>query len=518
MATIVFEALSEPTSNPRIDDAASFMFATRFQSASDLEGATDVRLRMTMTAADVSREYDALLVDVMPHVQFGDVITIGDGYSFAYEEQLPVPDVSILVGYARHSLLLTEFYSTYDDLSFSTGNTARFTEGDEIRASAEIAAVVREPTVIDNYFSAFMSPGYLFAWGSLEIASLADTVRVADSTSASLITVIADILALHGSVAVSLSASGRMADTIAFTDALKNVFGAVLSDGYQLSEVISGSRYSIVEAVDALVLSGVVTGYAQAIAVTAEVFALSDALNNVQIAATSDGMSLNETLAASIMAYASIVDEIMLSDDASMNGVFACAVHDTMVLDDSVTVSGLLAAVMRDELSLIGRLRIAGEPYSAYVINTATLGYSTYTGFNFGSMAVVQGKLYATADDGLYLLEGDDDDGSAIKTKVRTGLSSMGVSRMKRVPSAYIGIDTRGVVVIKAIVTSPNGQKESHWYTATPTDTGSLRERRTKIGRGLRSVYWAFELATYDGEDFMLDGIELHVMALERKI
>ena len=518
MATIVFEALSEPASNPRIDDAASFTFATRFQSAGDLAGGFDVRLRMTMIAADASREYDALLVDAMPRMQFGDAITIGAAHTFASEEQLPVPDISVLVGFDRYSLLLYGFSSTYDDLSFSLANTARLAEGDEIRAYPAIAAVIREPTTIDNYFSALMSPGYMFAWGSLEIASLADTVRVADSASASLITVIADILALHGSVAVSLSASGRMMDAVAFTDTLKNVFGAVLSDGYQLSEVISGSRYSVVEAVDALVLSGVVTGYAQAIAVTAEVFALSDALNNAQIATASDGVALGETLAASIMAYASIVDEIMLSDDTSMYGVFACAVHDTAVLDDSVTASGLLAAVLRDELSLVGRLHIAGESYSAYVVNTATLGYSTYTGFNFGSMAVVQGKLYATADDGLYLLEGDDDDGSAIKTKVRTGLSSMGVSRMKRVPSAYIGIDARGVIVVKAIVTSPNGQKESHWYTATPTDTGSLRERRTKIGRGLRSVYWAFELATYDGEDFMLDGIELHVMALERKI
>jgi hypothetical protein len=39
-----------------------------------------------------------------------------------------------------------------------------------------------------------------------------------------------------------------------------------------------------------------------------------------------------------------------------------------------------------------------------------------------------------------------------------------------------------------------------------------------KIGKGLRSRYWQFELVNIDGADFDLDTIEFHPVLLTRRV
>lgn len=63
---------------------------------------------------------------------------------------------------------------------------------------------------------------------------------------------------------------------------------------------------------------------------------------------------------------------------------------------------------------------------------------SLYTGFNFNSYAVHQGEGYAAAEDGIYLLKGEDDAGRPIRPGIRIGKTNFGLNGPKRLRSIYL--------------------------------------------------------------------------------
>ena len=92
-----------------------------------------------------------------------------------------------------------------------------------------------------------------------------------------------------------------------------------------------------------------------------------------------------------------------------------------------------------------GFLAIGGEPdlpadevYDTYVLNGNAYEPSIFSGWNFNSYAMYRGKAYGAGKDGLYLLEGSDDDGVEIHTGVRVGPINFGTGRQKRLRTIRI--------------------------------------------------------------------------------
>jgi hypothetical protein len=50
------------------------------------------------------------------------------------------------------------------------------------------------------------------------------------------------------------------------------------------------------------------------------------------------------------------------------------------------------------------------------------------------------------------------------------------------------------------------------------TRDGELALRRTKLDRGVKATYWAFELENVDGADFEIESIEFMPVVMTRKI
>lgn len=520
MATIVFDALAAPT---EITTAEYDTLLGRFNVRVDaVEGDTiNERVTVSLTASDIDHSFDNATLRFLVATTFveGDTLWIPLSVEGGFVEGILITEVSLLPVWVRVALLADESSATYDTLLATPAMAAALREGDSFSAAIRFTADVADGEWLSNHMGVYMTAGYAYGYSPEHLAAASDDLQLSSELNATLVSVIADTLIASGYCSTQLDGAMSVADTLSLRDTLVNVFSAVLSDSVTVNDALTSNRLSTLEALDALMLSGAFTSFRSVIG------AMTDALTYVESVRVGDVVSINDTLGMSgsvearRAAIASLLDSLVLDDAVALQTLAAFAVSDTMRLDDGVSVTAMLRAVIEDEVSFVARLTLAGEPYTAYSFNTQSLGYSTYDGFNFSSFAVVQGQLYATAEDGLYIVgEDDTDNGEAIKTRIRTGLINFGTRAMKRVPSAYLGIDARGVVVLKAIVTSASGVKESHWYTVTPTDTGALRERRAKIGRGLRSVYWAFELATYDGEDFMLDGIELHSINLERRV
>ena len=134
----------------------------------------------------------------------------------------------------------------------------------------------------------------------------------------------------------------------------------------------------------------------------------------------------------------------------------------------------------------------------------------------FAGHGAPETDMSGAADDGIYELVGDDDDGTSIDTLIRTGLSRFGSAQKKGFTEAYVGCTSTGNLVLKAICGDGETRTEA-WYELTPV-TYQDGYVRTKIGRGLRGVYWQFELINRSGSDFDLDTLTLRPLDLSRRL
>jgi hypothetical protein len=176
-----------------------------------------------------------------------------------------------------------------------------------------------------------------------------------------------------------------------------------------------------------------------------------------------------------------------------------------------------LRILLEESVGFAATLSIDNGEYIAWVLNTESKGLSRYTNYPFNSFARIGGRYFGVASDGVHRLEGDDDNGEDIAAFIRTGLEAFGTRRLKRIPEAFIGYTSDGTLVLKAIIVDEEGNKSAAIYRLPTRGAANKRANRFKLGRGLESVDWAFELHNADGSDFELGNIEFRPANMTRR-
>jgi hypothetical protein len=112
-----------------------------------------------------------------------------------------------------------------------------------------------------------------------------------------------------------------------------------------------------------------------------------------------------------------------------------------------------------------------------------------------------------------------DDDGEPIAAYIRTGDLMLGGTARCNVPRAYLYVRQEGDLFLKTL-TVDRGHRAEFWYRLTPhaSDGSDAATRRVRLGRGVRAVSWAFEIANVDGADFDLRGCEVLPVVLSRRV
>ena len=106
----------------------------------------------------------------------------------------------------------------------------------------------------------------------------------------------------------------------------------------------------------------------------------------------------------------------------------------------------------------------------------------------------------------------------SITARLRSGLTDLGTRVAKRAPEMYLGYRADGDVLLKVITTSETGAKVEDWYRLEARPAQDIRESRFKIGRGIKSVYYGWELCNVDGADFEVDSLEWRPLKLDRRL
>jgi hypothetical protein len=200
---------------------------------------------------------------------------------------------------------------------------------------------------------------------------------------------------------------------------------------------------------------------------------------------------------SSAMTVSALMDEKLLAAAAGGATYAVNAIHQAIML--SLSHSGDV-------------LTVPDSDSETWVVNLDEGGSTTYTNYGFNSFATIGGRHYGAGPGGVFLLEGDTDDGAPIRASVGLGKLSFGSAMKKTVSECYMGLSSEGNLFVKVIA-----EGQSYLYKTT-SSSSELRQQRVKLGKGLKTNYVELEIYNEGGADFELDSVEFRVADLSRRI
>lgn len=172
---------------------------------------------------------------------------------------------------------------------------------------------------------------------------------------------------------------------------------------------------------------------------------------------------------------------------------------------------GSLAAM--PELAGSTRQAMLDETARVWVVNLDGAASTQYEGYGFNSYFVRDGISYGVGDDGIYRLNGSDDQGDMIEAFIELGKTRYLDGHEKSVPYVYAHAASGGKLLLKVV--SDDG---SPYYYEARSSSAALGQHRFDIGKGLKGVAWSFTLMNQDGGDFELASLEFKPIASRRRV
>lgn len=154
------------------------------------------------------------------------------------------------------------------------------------------------------------------------------------------------------------------------------------------------------------------------------------------------------------------------------------------------------------------------QTYRGWPINLKNMGLTEYQNFAFNSMTRFNGEYLAAGAGGLFSLDGDDDNGTPIDSRVRFALTDFGIEALKRLEEAFVSYRSAGDLRFRVIIDGG----ETYEYTLAATGNTGIATNRAKVGKAIKSNYFCLEVESVAGIPFELDAIKLHPVVLDRKI
>jgi hypothetical protein len=192
-----------------------------------------------------------------------------------------------------------------------------------------------------------------------------------------------------------------------------------------------------------------------------------------------------DTVAVITSFFNSIAESLVGVDAASMTSRFWASLNESLVLTDTVASKGTLYNVVYDTLGFLATVEFAGETWETYVLNTPKFYPSQYSGFNFNSYTVFEGRAFGANDVGIYELTGTTDAGSIIRTGVVLNDTDFGSPNQKRFRRAYLGISGAAP---KMVFETEDGKREVY-----DIDT----QGKTVISSELKSKSWKLSISDF---------------------
>jgi len=343
---------------------------------------------------------------------------------------------------------------------------------------------------------------------------------VASSPLAALVTaMLTEIIAVPTLLQSQWASHNALSDSAHATTALTVAFSVTITDAVTGNATLNLTYGHIAAMIDGVLASPNCQSSLQAKNAVIETLFVADRLTRDFPTSVTEAAALHDALQSTLATLVLVTEDATAISLVEASANLTILVSETAeVTDDVATMLAMNEHVTEGVIAVLS-FALNGDVFTGVVLNTETAAVSEYTNFPFNSFAEnFGGHDFGIADDGIYILEGPDDAGTPTDSFIRTGLMRIANGHKARIPTAYFGYSATGALVLKVITTQPDGNKTENWYQLEQRNANAPRSNRVKIGRGLASVYWGFELHSVNGSSFDLDTIQLFPMALDRRI
>ena len=184
----------------------------------------------------------------------------------------------------------------------------------------------------------------------------------------------------------------------------------------------------------------------------------------------------------------------VLEDSLAVEATPQDALSLALVAQDGLTLAGVgnpgcvYGLALEAPLELFGRVLLNGEEWDCWMLSTSQFFPSVYSNFDFNSFAHHSENDYAANDNGVYVIDGDTDDGQPFNTGIMFHPSSFGNTMRKKFRKLFVSAIGDNLVLQGV------------------TDNGSrlfkIVRNEASVTRDLRGRRWQFIVAGFDVFDY----------------
>lgn len=378
--------------------------------------------------------------------------------------------------------------------------------------------VANEGAPVQQYGFVVEESPEVVAYSDFEFEYGYDALAINDAAESSLTLVLRSLLAVAEAPASRLDALTAAADQLALDDALYAVLFELLNEGFTLDDTVTLEFAQVARVVSTLLLSGQVNTVSDAVTVLASALAVGEALLDLAMTQEGDTLVIGDVESLTATYMEALSDALAVADGLVVTSTGMALVSDAVVFDDAAATEAEFIAALHDALALSVHLTLDNGQYVAWTINAGSGGVSTFDNYRFNSYAQVGGVYYGASPDGLFRLDGDTDDGDIIAARLRLGMDQMGSRLEKSFSEVYVGYTGTGEMLLRVIITDDgSGQKIAGEYLMRPRPAAGRRESRFEPGKGLKAVYFDFEIENLRGADFDLSAVDFQPMFSNRR-
>lgn len=229
--------------------------------------------------------------------------------------------------------------------------------------------------------------------------------------------------------------------------------------------------------------------------------------------ALTDDLGIDDPLADNVWFAIFETEAHTINDDPTVIKFVDIVLEDGTSLADEALGNAVFNLLMTEGIAFRVILNVAGHEFVCWVANADTFAHSQYDQFDFDSMCRIGTRYYGAKRDGIYQLDGETDEGAEIPWFLSLPQTDSGTALFKRVPRVYMGIKNAGAFYIRTI--TDGGKEHVYLFNRQSPSTAGVGE---KLGRGVKSRYWGYDLVGIDGADFELDQIEFFPVVLGRRV
>jgi len=385
-------------------------------------------------------------------------------------------------------------------LPYSETATDTITSGESFAFTFNRAGVATDTIRMPDYVQVLRS----------KLATAADTVTIQD-TVAFFYYAIANALErvrLSDTPAPNFTYNLTLTEIQRLREQVQTAWSAVATDTISVTEALTSLRALTV--IEQLRLGDTLSPQQIISRVLTDGIRLNELLGRFFGGDISETIGFSETYLRNYLLPRTATETITLTDSTTGALVIRATLADGVDIDDTQVLNFLYKPVIAEGVHFSAAYISPTGNFTTWAVNTQTGATTEYSNYEFNSFAQSGLKYLGASSTGLYELNGDDDDGTDIVAKIKSGLLQFNGSRLTGFKAAYIGVRGEGDFVLKLVT----GDGKSYSYSV---QAHSMTTAKINMGKGIRARYFSFELIS-TGQDFDLESIEFVPMLGGRRV